>query len=75
MAAFAAILQNTHPFCLPFPNLKKISIGIPAKEILKKFNNIVIPIFQSIEKNKDEDCKDADKSCDETRTECDLFVR
>ena len=35
-------------------NLKKISIGIPAKEILKKFNNIVIPIFQSIEKNKDE---------------------
>lgn len=28
-----------------------------------------------IEKNKDEDCKDADKSCDENRTECDLFVR
>lgn len=39
---------------LTVPNLKKISIGIPAKEILKKFNNIVIPIFQSIEKNKDE---------------------
>lgn len=28
-----------------------------------------------IEKNKDEDCKDADKSCDENRTKCDLFVR
>ena len=27
---------------------------IVFKEILKKFNNIVIPIFQSIEKNKDE---------------------
>lgn len=28
-----------------------------------------------IEKNKDGDCKDADKSCDENRTKCDLFVR
>lgn len=39
---------------LTVPNLKKIPIGIPTKEILEKFNSIVIPIFQLIEKNKDE---------------------
>ena len=42
---------------LTVPNLKKIPIGIPTKEILEKFNSIVIPIFQLIEKNKDENMK------------------
>lgn len=42
---------------LTVPNLRKIPIGIPTKEILKKFNKIVIPIFQLIEKNKDENIK------------------
>lgn len=37
---------------LTIPNFRRTSIGVPTKETLNKFNNIVIPIFQTIQTNK-----------------------
>lgn len=42
---------------LTVPDFRKTLIGIPKEKTLKKFNNIVIPIFQKIEMNKEENEK------------------
>lgn len=39
---------------LTVPDFRKTSIGLPPKETLKRFNNVIIPIFQKIDTNKNE---------------------
>ena len=39
---------------LTVPDFRKTSIKIPSTKVLKKFNNIIIPIFQNVEANKNE---------------------
>lgn len=39
---------------LTVPDFRKTSIKIPSTNVLKKFNNIIIPIFQNVEANKNE---------------------
>lgn len=39
---------------LTVPDFRKTSIGLPPEETLKRFNNVIIPIFQKIDTNKNE---------------------
>lgn len=39
---------------LTVPDFRKTSIGLPPEETLKRFNNVIIPIFQKIDINKNE---------------------
>lgn len=39
---------------LTVPDFRKTSIGLPPEETLKRFNDIIIPIFQKIDTNKNE---------------------
>lgn len=39
---------------LTVPDFRKTSIGLPPEETLNRFNNVIIPIFQKIDTNKNE---------------------
>lgn len=39
---------------LTVPDFRKTSIGLPPEETLKRFNDVIIPIFQKIDTNKNE---------------------
>ena len=39
---------------LTVPDFRKTSIGLPPEETLKRFNNVIIPIFQKIDTDKNE---------------------